>query len=97
MDGTEVMFSHSKHSTTSSCYWRWLLHRLGRLYRRHQEDKTHLNREPLGGSSTLVTGLLMMKSLTRVKRQTHPVSLWVVEEVGPVGVSLHVSELKQLP
>jgi hypothetical protein len=37
MDGTEVMFSHSKHSTTS-CYWRWLLYRLGRLYRRHQED-----------------------------------------------------------
>lgn len=23
--------------------------------------------------------------------------LWVVEEVGPVGVGLHVPELKQLP
>ena len=38
-----------------------------------------------------------MMKLTRVKRQTHPVCLRVVEEVGPVGVSLHVSELKQLP
>lgn len=23
--------------------------------------------------------------------------LWIIEEVGPVGVSLHVPELKQLP
>ncbi|TNN38659.1 hypothetical protein EYF80_051176 [Liparis tanakae] len=29
--------------------------------------------------------------------RTHPVRLRVVEEVGPVGVGLHESELKQLP
>lgn len=28
---------------------------------------------------------------------THPVRLRVVEKVGPVGVGLHVPELKQLP
>lgn len=28
---------------------------------------------------------------------THPVRLWVVEEVGPVRVRLHEPELKQLP
>ncbi len=27
---------------------------------------------------------------------THPVRLWIIEEVGPVWVSLHVPELKQL-
>lgn len=56
----------------------------------------HLNREDLEeGHQNQRT--LMMKSITRVKRQTHPVCLRVVEEVGPVGVRLHVSELKQLP
>lgn len=29
--------------------------------------------------------------------QAYLVQLWVIEEVGPVGVSLHVPELKQLP
>lgn len=29
--------------------------------------------------------------------QTHPVCLGIIKEVGPVGVGLHVSELKQLP
>lgn len=30
-------------------------------------------------------------------RQTHPVCLGIIKEVGPVGVGLHVPELKQLP
>lgn len=30
-------------------------------------------------------------------RQTHPVCLWIIEEVGPVRISLHVPELEELP
>lgn len=36
------------------------------------------------------------KQLTAAFAPTHPVRLWVVEEVGPVGVRLHEPELKQL-
>lgn len=32
-----------------------------------------------------------------VAARAYLVQLWVIEEVGPVGVSLHVPELKQLP
>ena len=28
--------------------------------------------------------------------RTHPVRLWIIEEVGPVGIGLHVPELKKL-
>lgn len=33
----------------------------------------------------------------RVAAQAYLVQLWVIEEVGPVGVGLHVPELEQLP
>lgn len=39
----------------------------------------------------------LLNSLLKDPCLPHPVRLRVVEEVGPVGVSLHVPELKQLP
>lgn len=59
---------------------------------------SHISVSSIQSASTLLTGCLS-KQLGKINDQslTYPVGLWIIKEIGPVGIRLHVSELEELP